>query len=215
MIIVLDSGTADPVTEVNGGMYYNSTVGAFRCGEGGIWVSCVALNDASTSSQTVTTTTPAYLTGSGILIPSSGLHAGSQFIWQVAMTKTALGTAQPTIKVMYGTHESTSDTAELTLTGATETATVDTGFFEVIVTVRSVNSSTGVIQGSLSITHYAASASTPFQAEGFANVGSFAATGTSGSFNDTVAATYIGLELTPGASNTFTVTQVQTQTADL
>jgi len=51
-LLVLDSetgGGAEP-TEVNGGMYYNATLGAFRCGIGGAWVNCV--NGVATQVQT-------------------------------------------------------------------------------------------------------------------------------------------------------------------
>ncbi len=39
-LLVLDNGTADP-TGVNGGMYYNSSTGKFRCFENSAWANCI------------------------------------------------------------------------------------------------------------------------------------------------------------------------------
>lgn len=39
-LLVLDSGTADP-TGVNGGMFYNSSTGKFRCFENSAWANCI------------------------------------------------------------------------------------------------------------------------------------------------------------------------------
>jgi hypothetical protein len=211
-LLVLDSetgGGAEP-TEVNGGMYYNASVGAFRCGVGGVWVSCVAANNASTASQTVTTTTTAYLNGSAISIPAGGLHAGTQFTWRIALSKSASGTATPSFIVKYGTAGTTADTSEITFTGPAETAATDTGYVTINVTVQSVNSSTGTWSGSMTMLHDSNEA-------GLIDVtqNMYVADTTSGSFNDTTSGAIVGIAVTAGASNTFTVQQVQTNTAGL
>ena len=46
------TNSSDP-TEQDGAMYYNSTLGKFRCGEGGAWENCVgSLNSANTAAST-------------------------------------------------------------------------------------------------------------------------------------------------------------------
>lgn len=63
-LLVLGNKTSsgDP-TEVDGAMYYNSNLGAFRCGESGIWVDCMSglISDSTTASTAVNTCTTACL----------------------------------------------------------------------------------------------------------------------------------------------------------
>jgi hypothetical protein len=68
-LLILDNGTTsnDP-NVVNGGMYYNSSLGQFRCGIGGAWMSCV--NGAATTLSSVlgTTATESLGTASNIMV---------------------------------------------------------------------------------------------------------------------------------------------------
>jgi len=56
ILLELDNGTSgtDP-TEVNGAIYYNSSDGKFRCGQGGVWLNCVATAQSWAVSGVVTT----------------------------------------------------------------------------------------------------------------------------------------------------------------
>lgn len=210
VLLVLDTNTsATEPTEVDGGMYYNSNSGQFRCGQAGAWVSCIAMNNASTANQTATTTTPAYLTGSAIKVPGAGLHAGAQFIWRFVMTKTASGTATPSFIVKYGTNGTTADTSEITFTGPAETAAVDTAYVTINVTVRSV-SATGTWVGSVLMLHNNS-------ASGFISAlpNMFVAQSVTGTFNDTTSGAIVGLTVTAGTSNTFTIQQVQAEALGL
>lgn len=49
-LLVLDSATADPTTNlVNGSMYYNTTNNKFRCRQGGVFVDCISSGGGSTT----------------------------------------------------------------------------------------------------------------------------------------------------------------------
>jgi hypothetical protein len=196
------TNTGDP-TGVAGSEYYNSADNAFRCAQGGTaYVNCISPFNSSTADQSPGAGATTYLTGSNLTIPGGGLHAGTQFIWHLSATKTAAGTAACSFLVKYGTNGSTADTTEITLAGPTNTAAIDTGQFTIILTVRSVNAATGTWTGNLSLTHSLATT-------GLSNTGSFAATSTSASFNDTVAGSIIGLAFTSGAAEAYTFQQVQ------
>src|SRR6266446_4959994 len=55
----------------------------------------VLSTNASTSAQGAIATTEVYLTGSSLLIPSSGIKAGMIFLWWISASKTAAGVAAP------------------------------------------------------------------------------------------------------------------------
>jgi hypothetical protein len=220
VFLVLDSynTAADPTAPANGSMYYNTSTNVFRCRENGAWKNCIdPPNNASTADQSPSANTLTYLTGSSITIPQGGVKAGSQFIWRMSLSKTANGTAAPAFAVVFGTTGSTSDTARASFTLPIETAAVDTAQITIFCTVRSV-SSTGTVSCHLLMTHNGA------QCIGFITIASCTATiapqsvditTTSGTFDDTVANSIIGVTVNSGDTNAFTFQQVQVQTENL
>ena len=211
VLLVVDSyNTAADPTGVNGGIYYNTNKNVLRCYENSIWKNCInPPSNASTADQTIAAATTTYLTGSNISIPSSGLQAGTQFIWRISLDKTdTAATAADTFIVKYGTNGTTADTSEISFTGPTQTAVADKGTITIIVTVRSVNSSTGTWYGNIQLVHN-------LSATGLANTASYVSNAVSASFNDTVASSIVGITITTAASATLTIHQVQTQSVNL
>jgi len=142
-------------------------------------------------------------------VPAEGLQAGTQLIWRISLNKTdAVATAANSFLVKYGTNGTTADTTELTFTGPTQTAVTDNGIITIIVTVRSVNSSTGTWYGSIEMIHNLATT-------GLSTQNTYTANGVTGSFNDTTAGAKIGIAVTTAASCTLTVHQVQAQSVNL
>jgi hypothetical protein len=213
VFLVLDSYStaADPTAPANGAMYYNTSTNVFRCRENGVWKNCIdPPSNASTASQSPTAATNTYLTGSAITVPQGGVKVGTQFIWRIALSKTAAGTAAAVFTVMDGTNGTTADTARIAMTTSAETAIADTGVATIIVTVRSV-SATGTWQGNTSLVHAGANV-------GLSNGAGWSADTTSGTFDDTAATIqghFVGIMVNSGTANAFTITQVQAQTVNL
>jgi hypothetical protein len=88
-----------------------------------------------------------YLTGSLITIPTAGgWAAGSHYKCVFDMTKTAAGVVTWTVTIRIGTAGNITDPAVLTLSGpAAQTAAVDSGWFEVMVTFKAVGASAVVV----------------------------------------------------------------------
>jgi hypothetical protein len=214
--LVLDekNTTGDP-TGINGGMYYNSNVGKFRCFQGGTgvtggaWKDCLSSpTNASTADQAIPASTAAYLTNSNIAIPAGGIKAGSTFNYRITMTKTAAGTVANTFDVRFGTNGTTTDTSRCSFAMGTETAVVDTAVIELTVTVRSVGA-TATIACNYRMSHNLA-------ATGFDNaLITKTANLTSATFDDTVANSIVGVSYTTGALYSITVQQVQATTTNL
>jgi hypothetical protein len=209
---------ADPTAPANGAMYYNTSTNVFRCRENGIWKNCIdPPSNASTADQSPTAATLTYLSGSSINIPQGGVRVGSQFVWRMSVSKTAAGTAAPSIAVVFGTNGTTADTARATFTLPIETPDVDTAQITIFCTVRSV-SATGTISCHLVMTHNDA------QCLGFITISSCSSanapqsvdlTITSGTFDNTVANSIMGVTLDSGTANAFTFQQIQAQTINL
>lgn len=209
-LLVLDTktNTGDP-TGVNGGSYYNSADSKFRCFENGVWKNCLGSpTNASTADQVVGASTTAYLTGSMITVPASGLQVGSTFVWKITMSKTAAGTLANTFDVRVGTNGTTADTSRLSFAMGTQTAVADTAVVTITATVRSV-SATSTMAGNYQMTHNLA-------ATGFDNaLQSKTANVTSGTFDNTTSGLKIGISTTTAASYSLTFQQVQVTTTNL
>lgn len=88
------------------------------------------------------------VTGSRILTPSGGLQAGMVYHVRLSLSKSAAGIAAPVWTVRLGTLGTTSDASQWTVTGVAQTAVAETGYYELLCTVRSIGAA-GVLQGSL------------------------------------------------------------------
>jgi hypothetical protein len=210
ILILGNKNTSGDPTCTSGGIYYNSNSNAFRGCKNGVWRNLIETpNNASTADQNLSAGATTYLTGSSIAVPTEGLQVGTQFIWRVSLNKTdSAATAANTFLVKYGINGTTADTTELSFGGPTQTAVTDNGVITIMVTVRSVNSSTGTWYGSVQLVHNGSNV-------GLANTPSFTANGVTGSFNDTTSSAIVGLAITTGASCTLTIHQVQVQSVNL
>lgn len=164
------------------------------------------LNDASTAAVPAAYAADTYLAGSSVPIPTTGSWvAGTMYTCGFDMVKTAAGTAAFTIIVRLGNAATTADAAILTLAYAVGTAAVDTGWFTVNVTFRSVGSGTSaVIQGTTTCAHHLAA--TGLITTGASGTGIIL--GTSAGFNSTTSS-IIGISVNGGASFSGTNTMVQ------
>jgi hypothetical protein len=80
VLVELDSSTSEP-TAVNGAIYYNSTVGNFRCGESGVWENCIGgLLSSNTGLTTVASCTTACAAVASYTVPAN-------YCWQGRVIK--------------------------------------------------------------------------------------------------------------------------------
>jgi hypothetical protein len=213
VFLVVDnaSGTADP-TGTNGAMYYNTSIGKFRCYEFNAWKNCTGSSTnaaASAAGQSLTAGAANYLSGSGFALPStSGLQVGQTVTWRVMLAKTAAGTAASTFVVYTGTNGTTADTARCSLSTGTATAVADNAV-AVITAYVSAAGATATIQCGLQVLHTNAT-----QTTGFIITPMVTANAASGSFDSTPASTKIGLGLTTGASSVITANSVYTSSTN-
>jgi hypothetical protein len=81
-LLVLDNGTADPAG-INGGMYYNTGTGKFRCYENSAWVNCIG---SSSGTGTDLLHAASYDTGEALTnVPTGG---GQKTLGSVSVTPT-------------------------------------------------------------------------------------------------------------------------------
>lgn len=157
-------------------------------------------NNASTNSQSIPATTRTYITGSKVIVPSSGLVAGTILRWHFNMTKTGAGSAPSTVDIAFGTNGTVSDTARVSFTKPAGTGVIDEAWVEVEAIVRSVGAS-GVVEGEFRLGHN-------LSATGHATIPFVAVNTVSGGFDDRYSAcSYIGLCITTGASDAITIQQ--------
>ncbi|SRR6266511_2645858 len=154
----------------------------------------------STASQTLVAATDTVVTGSRILIPSSGLTVGMVYHVRLSMSKGAVGTTGLIWTVRLGTLGTTGDASQWTHTGVAQTAVAETGFYELLCTVRSIGAS-GVLQATLSVVRTGGTAAT-----GFASVPAAEVTG-AGADKSWVSGQGILLSLNGGTGGTPTITQ--------
>jgi hypothetical protein len=92
-LLVLDNGTADP-TGVNGGTYYNTGTGKFRCYQNGAWTNCIG-GDTVTALKTVTQS----VTSSTVLVDDNAMQfsvkSGESWVFQITIMATNNSSANP------------------------------------------------------------------------------------------------------------------------
>lgn len=157
----------------------------------------------STASQSPTATTRTYITGSAIAIPATGLQIGTILRWRFNMAKTAAGTASSTIDIAFGTTGTTADTARVSFTKPAGTAAADEGFVTIEAIVRGPLSASGVVVGTLQMTHNLAST-------GHATIPCVVVNTVSAAF-DVTTPTFVGVCITTGASDSITIEQVSAE----
>jgi hypothetical protein len=140
------------------------------------------------------------VTGSRVLVPSAGLQVGSVYHVRVSLSKNATGTAAPVWTVRLGTAGTTSDASQWTHTGVAQTAIAETGYYELLCTVRSIGAS-GVLQGTLTVARTGGTAATGLASVPVVEVSGAAADKTWASGQGLL------LSINPGASSAWTVTQ--------
>ena len=94
--------------------------------------------NSAAQSQVVVAGSYYYITKSDIDLPATaiaGMKVGTRFVWRVAFTKTAAGTAGFSICIYRGINGSTSDTRDVTQSVGVSTAAVDSMVVDVQVTV--------------------------------------------------------------------------------
>lgn len=146
------------------------------------------------TADTVCSSTNTYIAGSNINIPTGmALQVGTTFRWTFVMTKSAAGTATPTIHVKVGTAGTIADTTRLSFAQvAAQTGVADTAFVDIIAILRNVGAS-GVLAGGLRMAHVLA-------ATGFSTLDHNVMQQTSAGFDTTVAGTIVGVSMDPGAT---------------
>jgi hypothetical protein len=145
--------------------------------------------------QYVNASSATYLTGSGILIPASGLLAGQVYRWYIGVTKTAAGTATPIWTFRTGAARTTADATILTITGTAQVATASGTLIIITCHIRAVGSGTsGLVVGSINT--------------GAASFGIGGNAVSSGYANNADAGEYMGLAVNTGAAAAWTVNSV-------
>ena len=150
----------------------------------------------SVASQALVATVAAYIAGTQLLVPSSGLKVGSKIRFVVDATKTAAGSAASTFAIVFGTAGDVTDTARVSFVKSAGTGAIDEGKFVIEAIVRSV-STTGVVVGVFTGTHRLAVTGhsvLPMQE-----------TTISGTFDNSGQELFIGLVITTGASDVVTI----------
>jgi hypothetical protein len=156
----------------------------------------------TTADQSIAAATTAYVTGSDIHASAGRpFKVGTTIQWWVWLSKTAAGLAARTLDVRFGTLGTTGDTSRASL-AVTPTAAIDSGYYFVQATFRSIGAA-GVVSIGISLTHQGA---TTGLATGVAANGLTTAT-----FDNTSTALIAGISLTTGAAEVLTVTQVTTE----
>lgn len=154
---------------------------------------------SATAAQTLATS-DTVVTGSRVLIPSSGLAVGMTYRVQLSLSKTNASTAAPIWTVRLGVGNAITDASQWQHTGVAQTAIVETGFYDLICTVRTIGGS-GVLQGSLVCTRTGGTAAT-----GLASVPIVELSGT-GADKAWASGQGMLLSINAGASSSWVVTQ--------
>lgn len=163
------------------------------------------LNNRFRSSSSVTAQAPAastrtYVTGSDIgPFTAAQIAVGTMIFWELDITKTAAGVATSTFDIAFGTAGSTADTARVSFTKPAGVGNVDHCLVKIGAVVKT-NSASGVVIGDFTLLDDQTGAG------GFLASGKYISslTTTSSTF-DTTTATHVGLCITTGASDAYTI----------
>jgi hypothetical protein len=169
-------------------------------------------SNAATTTPGAGFATDTYLVGSACAIPDAKLKAGTIYRCRWRVSKTAAGTAAPTVTVRIGTLGTTADAARLTFTYAAGTAAADTGIFEVAVTFFTVGTgTTATVEGTCELRKNTITAA-GLVGQAVANISLEAL---SSGFDSTPSGSIIGISLNGGTSAAWTVQNVQSRLDNL
>lgn len=155
----------------------------------------------STVAQVIATAARDFVDGSQLAVPVSGLKVGSKIKFVLDLTKTAAGTASAVFDISFGTAGTSADTARVSFTKIAGTAAIDVARVVIEAIVRSV-SSTGVVVGQFNLTHN-------LLATGFSTLPCGNVVTVSSGFDNDGQELFIGLNITSGASDVWTVEKVE------
>ena len=155
----------------------------------------------SVAAQVIATASRDFVDGSQLLVPASGLKVGSKIKFVLDITKTAAGSASAVFDIAFGTAGTVADTARVSFTKIAGTAAVDTARVVIEAVVRSV-SATGVVVGQFTLQHNLATT-------GFATLNPITVVTISSGFDNDGQELFIGLNITSGASDVWTVQKVE------
>jgi hypothetical protein len=169
-----------------------------------------AIYSVSTATQGPGFASDTYVAGSGIAIPNGKLKVGTIYRCRFRASKTAAGTAAPTVSVRIGTAGTIADAQRSTLgTFNVQTAAVDTASFDIYAHFRSVGSGTSAVLETVCCLFHA------LPSTGFANTNSPIIEGTGSGFDSTVSSSIIGVSVNGGASAAWTIQSVQAELINL
>lgn len=155
----------------------------------------------STVAQVIATASRDFVDGSQLLVPPSGLQVGSKIKFVLDIVKTAAGTASAVFDISFGTAGTAADTARVSFTKIAGTAAIDTARVVIEAVVRSV-SATGVVVGQFTLQHNLA-------VTGFATLNPITVLTISAGFDNDGQELFIGLNITSGAADVWTVQKVE------
>lgn len=153
----------------------------------------------------------AYLLGSNVKMPQGLAKIGTIYRLKFDMVKTAAGVAAATLVLRFGTAGAIGDAALITFTFGAGTAAIDTGIFEVRAHFRAVGAATAVLVAMVQLNHHLAA--TGLTATGASGTGILL--GVSGTFNSTVANSFLGASFNGGAAFSGTNTIVQAEAVNV
>ncbi len=205
--VILGNGASAPTFVAPG------TSGNVLTSNGTTWASAApavrTVYNQSVAAQGAGFASDTYLTGSSVAIPATGLRVGTRYHLVFQASKTAAGTATPTLTIRFGTAGAIGDTSRCAMTWTAQTAATDTGIFEVWATFRTIGSGTSAVIQCVGRRTHGASVT------GFGNLVSQVVATTGGGFDSTVANSIIGTSVNGGTSASWTVTLVQAELENL
>lgn len=149
----------------------------------------------ATAAQSLTAASANVVTGTLVQLPTSNLKVGSRFRFNIALEKTAAGTATWSAVMKYGTAGTTADAAIATWTSGTNTAAIDQALLHIEVAVATLGAAA-------TANCIAMSVNTLTNATGLGRVDP--APGSTAAFDSTAATPYLHVDITPGASAVMT-----------
>lgn len=159
--------------------------------------------NVSTADQSLSAATANYLTGSALLF-NSNPSVGTILRWSIQFGKTAAGTGTSAMAIYFGSNGTTADTSRCATGNLdTETGVADEGWAEITAIVRGPISASCVVQSMFVIDNN-------LSTTGLSNTARKAQIKRvqSSTFDITGLPLYVGIVVTPGASDVMTVYQV-------